>query len=95
MATLHIEHPISDFTTWRAAFARFSGARTEGGVQAVRVYRPVDDPQYVLVDLDFDTTEQARAFHQFLQTRVWSTPDNAPALVGTPQARVLQAEPAT
>lgn len=93
MATLHIEHPISDFATWRAAFDRASGARTEGGVQSLRVYRPIDDPRYVLVDLDFNTVEQAQAFHQFLQTRVWSTPNNSPALAGTPLARVLQAEP--
>lgn len=92
MATLHIEHPISDFPVWCAAFKRFSRARAEAGVRAARVFRPVDDPHYVVVALDFDTADEAHAFHHFLQTRVWSDPDNSPALVGAPLARVLQAE---
>ena len=25
MATLHIEHPVTDFGTWKAAFDRFRG----------------------------------------------------------------------
>lgn len=93
MVTLHIEHPITDFPTWQAAFGRFSGARTDGGVIAARVYRPIDDPHYVLIDLDFTTLDQAQAFQQFLHTRVWATPDNSPALAGTPLTRILETEP--
>ena len=92
MATLHIEHPITDFGTWRAAFDRFQGARADGGVLAARIYRPVDDDKYVLIDLDFATVDQAQQFQRFLRTRVWSTPDNAPALAGSPVTRILQAE---
>ena len=93
MVTLHIEHPITDFATWRTAFDRFAGARAQSGMTAARVYRPIDDPGYVLIDLDFDTAEQAQAFRHFLQDRVWSTPGNAPALAGAPLTRILQAEP--
>jgi len=89
MTTLRIEHPITDFSIWRAAFGRFQGARTEGGVLATRIYRPVDDDKYVFIDLDFATDDQAEQFHQFLRTRVWSTPDNAPGLAGTPRTRIL------
>lgn len=93
MATLHIEHPIADFDTWRAAFGRFGSARADGGVLAARVYRPVDDDKYVLIDLDFATVDQARQFQRFLRTCVWSTADNAPALAGSPVTRIPQAEP--
>jgi hypothetical protein len=93
MATLHIEHTISDFDAWRAAFSRFGRARGDGGVLAARVYRPVDDDRYVLIDLDFTTVDQAERFREFLRTRVWSTPDNAPALAGSPITRILRAEP--
>lgn len=95
MATLHIEHPITEFDTWRTAFGRFSGARTEGGVTAVRVYRPVDDDKYVLIDLDFATVDKAQQFQQFLRTRVWSSPDNSPGLAGSPVTRILQAQAVT
>lgn len=33
MATLHIEHPITDFESWTAAFARFADARRQAGVR--------------------------------------------------------------
>ena len=93
MATLRIEHPITDFTTWQTAFARLSGARADGGVLAARVYRPVDDPQFVLIDLDFASVDQAQAFREFLHSRVWSTPENAPALAGAPLTRIMEPEP--
>lgn len=90
MTTLHIEHPITDFGTWSVAFGRFAEMRRNGGVCGERVTRPVDDDRYVVVDLDFTTREQAERFLGFLQTRVWSSPENSPALVGTPQTRLLE-----
>ena len=91
MPTLHIEHPISDFSTWKAAFDRFAAIRTESGVRQHRVQRPVDDPHYVLIDLDFDSTRQAETFLEFLRTRVWTSRESSPALSGTPQTRILVA----
>jgi hypothetical protein len=89
MATLHIEHEITDLDTWLAAFGRFAEARQNAGVKAERVAQPVDDERYIYVELDFDTAEQAEVFKQFLETKVWSNPDASPALGGTPRARVL------
>jgi hypothetical protein len=89
MATLHIEHPITDFDTWKAAFDRFAEARARSGVRGHRILRPVDDACYVLVDLDFQTVAEAEGFLEFLRTRVWTSTVNAPALAGTPKTRVL------
>ena len=90
MPTLHIEHPIVDFAVWKAAFERFAEVRAESGVRGHRIQRPVDDPKYVVVDLDFDSTGEAERFLAFLRTKVWSTPSNAPGLRGTPQTRILE-----
>lgn len=90
MTTLHIEHAIVDFDLWRQAFERFATVRRESGVLAHRVLRPVDDARYVVIDLDFATAEQAQRFLTFLHERVWSSPENAPALAGTPQTRFLE-----
>lgn len=90
MATLHIEHRISDYTVWRAAFDRFADIRRQAGVRGHRVLRPVDDPQSIVVDLDFDTPEEAAAFRTFLQDKVWPRPDRAPALVGTARTSILE-----
>jgi hypothetical protein len=91
MHTLHIEHAVTDFDTWRAAFDRFAGKRSASGVVGQRIWRPVDDRHYVVLDLDFDSTELARSFLRFLQTQVWSSPENAPALVGAPRTAILEA----
>jgi len=88
--TLHIEHTVTNFDAWSTAFGRFAGLRQQSGVRQQRVQRPVDDPAYVVIDLDFDTTSQAESFLRFLQANVWSSPGNAPALMGTPQTRILE-----
>jgi len=90
MPTLHIEHGISSFTEWQTAFDRFADFRAQAGVRRDTIRRPVDDTHFVVIDLDFDTTEEAQAFLEALRERVWSSRQNAPALVGTPQTRILE-----
>lgn len=90
MPILHIEHPITDYSTWRRAFDNFAPARERAGVQACRVFQPVDDAAYIVLDLDFETTDKASAFLNFLEGTVWSTPANSPGLVGSPQAKILE-----
>ena len=92
MSTLHIEHPITDFETWASAFDQFTEARRDAGVRTHRVLRPVDDPCFVVVDLEFDTDDAALAFREFLRTVVWTIPENSPALAGEPHAVVLRTE---
>lgn len=92
MAILHIEHAVSDFAVWTSAFGRLGERRHLAGVRREQVCRPVDDPHYVLVDLDFATVEQAQAFLQFLKESVWSSPSSSPALSGLPVGRVLSVE---
>jgi hypothetical protein len=85
MATLHIQHPITDFGTWESAFNRFADARRNAGVRAHRIQRPVDNPSFVVIELDFDSTAEAQSFLGFLRTRVWANPENSPGLAGTPE----------
>ena len=91
MTTLHIEHAISDFATWNAAFERFADVRLQFGVRGQRVQQPIDDPHYIVIDLDFERTEDASRFLGFLETNVWASTSNAPALVGVPHTKILQA----
>lgn len=93
MPTLLIEHSISDFATWHDAFGRFAARRKQAGVLYERILQPVDDPHYVLIDLDFATLEAAQRFQQFLETQVWSIPANSPALVGSPRSRIADTPP--
>ena len=91
MTVLHIEHPVTDFEIWQNAFNRFAEVRSLAGVRSETVQRPVDDPAYVVVDLEFDTRDDAQTFLQFLSSEIWTSPENAPALVGTPRTSILVA----
>ncbi|MBK6770383.1 MAG: hypothetical protein IPG72_15505 [Ardenticatenales bacterium] len=62
MLTVQIEHPVPDYDGWKAAFDRDPAGREVSGVRRYRVYRPVDDPRYVIIELDFDTQPMAEAF---------------------------------
>lgn len=89
MPFLHIEHPIRDLETWASAFAAFTEIRRQAGVTAETVRQPEGDDTVIVIDLEFDTTDQARAFLNFLETQIWAVPENSPALAGSPEARVL------
>jgi len=89
MTTVHIEHPISDFTTWKAAFDRAAPLRAESRVRAYEIHQPVDDPAYVTIRLDFDNTADASAFVDRL-LQLWTNPAATPALRGTPAVRLLE-----
>lgn len=93
MVTLHIEHPITDYATWRAAFDGFAKARRAAGAIGDRVWRPVDDPCYIVIELDFESAERAEAFRTFLQTEVWTSSAASPGLDGEPKTSILERAP--
>jgi hypothetical protein len=86
MATLHIEHAVTDFASWKQAYDTFSSNRASGGVRSERVRHPAGDPNQVVIDLDFDSVESAQGFLAFLQTQVWP---GASVMSGPAQAVIL------
>lgn len=87
MFTVRIEHPIHDYASWRAAFDRDPAGREAAGVRHYRVYRAVDDENYVLVDLDFDTRDTADRFVATMRG-IWKQVEGT--LIGGPRARILE-----
>jgi hypothetical protein len=90
MATLHVELDVRDYDMWREAFGRDAAGRQESGVRRYRIFRPIDDQKHVMLDLDFDSAQEADTFLTILRNDVWSSGDKAPAKVGTPQARIFE-----
>lgn len=87
-ATLHIEHEITDYATWKAAFDRFADVRHRSGVTAHRVRLDEANDRQIVIDLDFESTSGAHAFAVFLHDNVWGT-GSSPALAGAPTTRIL------
>lgn len=88
MPVLQIEHPVRDFETWKSAFDGAQERREVGKVRRYQVYRPIDDPKYIGVDLEFDSRDEAEAFKLGLE-EMWRSPQAARVLGGTPRARIV------
>lgn len=88
MPIVQLEHRVRDFATWKAAFDRDPVHRRVSGVRRHAVYRPLKDPGYVAVDLEFDTTSEAEAFADALRA-LWQSPTAAPVLAGEPRLRIV------
>jgi hypothetical protein len=66
MPILRIDHPVPDFDAWKQAFDSDPVGREQGGVRRYRILRPIDDPKYTMVDLEFDSSSEAEAFRTAL-----------------------------
>ncbi len=60
MTILQIEHKVPNYDGWKNAFDNDPIDRKKSGVKRYRVYRPVDDPNYVIIDLEFDDFAHAQ-----------------------------------
>lgn len=87
MIILQIEHPISDFHAWRRTFDDDPAARAQSGVRRYRVLRPLNDPHYVLTELEFDSVREAEVFLA-RQRQLWRVDDAHPG--ERPQARLVE-----
>ncbi len=88
MVTVHIENDVVDFDSWKAAFDKFERFRRDQGVQRYRVSRVVGNQNRVVIDLDFEDIESAKAFRVGLE-KIWSTPQSSRELVDHASAVLL------
>ena len=84
---LRIEHPVPDYRVWKAAFDGDPIGRARSGVRRHQVQRAVDDPNYVLIDLEFDTRREAEAALAALRV-LWQRV--AGTVIADPRARIVQ-----
>lgn len=66
MTTLHIDNTVRDYDSWKEVFDKFDQARRDRGVRSYRVARGADEPNRVIIDLDFDNLTRAEEFREFL-----------------------------
>jgi hypothetical protein len=85
MVVLHIEHPVPNFDGWKKAFDSDPVGRQQSGVRRYRVLRPVDDPNYAMIDLEFDSLPEAEAMLAALRS-LWSRVEGT--VMTNPQTRI-------
>jgi hypothetical protein len=70
MPFVRIEHSVPNFEKWKQVFDRDPAHRKGSGVRRYQILRPHDDPNYVMVDLEFDSVAEAEAFLRKMQ-KIW------------------------
>ena len=59
MIILRIEHRVANYEGWKKAYDSDPINRKQSGVRRYRIYQLTDDPNYVIIDLEFDTLNGA------------------------------------
>jgi len=86
MLILQIEHKVQNFDGWKKAFDSDPINRKKLGVRRYRIFRLANDPDYVIIDLEFDTLNDAEAALTALRN-LWSQVEGK--VMFNPQSRML------
>ena len=62
MTHLLIRHRVKDYDAWKGQFDEFITQRKAGGERGFQVYRPVDDPNNLVLLFEWDSVENASTF---------------------------------
>jgi hypothetical protein len=87
MIVLQIEHQVVNFERWKKAFDNDPIDRKRSGVKRYRVYRSNEDPNLVIIDLEFDELNNAQQTLTALRN-MW--PKIEGIIVFTPHTRILE-----
>jgi hypothetical protein len=86
MPTLRIEHSVPDFAGWKRAFDGDPADRKGSGVRRYQVSRSVEDPNFVMIDLEFDSLADAEGLLAKMR-HVWN--GEGRNVMRNPQARIV------
>ncbi|MCB0162633.1 MAG: hypothetical protein KDI79_00310 [Anaerolineae bacterium] len=87
MYMLRIEHPVPNYEGWKQAFDSDPVGREKSGVRRYQILRPIDNPNYVMIDLEFDTIDQAEALLAAMRV-VWGRVEGT--IMMNPQSQIVE-----
>jgi hypothetical protein len=86
MVVLQIEHSVPNFEGWKKAFENDPVDRKKAGVRRYKIFRRSDDPNYIVIDLEFDHLKEAGDMYTALQN-LWKKIDGK--IILEPKIRIL------
>jgi hypothetical protein len=86
MTVLQIEHKVPNFDGWKKAFDSDPIGREKSGVLSYRIFRPADDINYVIVEMEFARLDEAEAVLDSLR-KLWVQVEGK--VMVNPQTRIL------
>jgi hypothetical protein len=85
---LRIEHPVRDYDMWKNLFdIKGPNFRARFEARRYQVLRPVDDPRFVMIDVDFDSRKGAEGLLGALR-ELWGQPGHN--VDSDQQARIVE-----
>ena len=87
MIILQIEHPVPDYSSWKKAFDIDPVNRKQSGVKCHRIFRQTDNPNYIIVELEFDKLNEAKELLAALQG-IWKQIEGK--IITGPKARIIE-----
>jgi len=87
MFIVQIEHPVPNFDAWKKAFESDPVGRERSGVRRYKVLRPIDNQNYSMVDLEFDSSSEVQAFLAAMR-EVWSRVEGK--IIESPRVRIVE-----
>jgi hypothetical protein len=85
---LRMEHPVGNYDAWKRAFDSDPIGRQKSGVRRYRILRPTDDPNYVMIDLEFDGIKEAENVRSALRN-MWNSPE-AQKVMQNPKLHIVE-----
>jgi hypothetical protein len=74
MPLVQFEHGVANYDVWKQRFDRDARWRHQSGARSVRVVRPVDQSNHVVVEVAFATLAEAEAYQRLLDRLFELTP---------------------
>jgi hypothetical protein len=87
MYTLSIEHHVPNYESWKQAFDSDPVGREKMKVRRYQILRPLDNPNYVMINLEFDTASDAEALLAAMRA-VWARVEGT--IMTNPQAQIVE-----
>jgi hypothetical protein len=87
MVVLQIEHAVAHFDGWKQAFDSDPVGRQRMGVRRYRIMRPVDNANFAIIELEFETVPEAEALLAAMG-EVWGRVQGT--LIEAPQVRIAE-----
>ena len=87
MLILQIEHQVPRFEDWKKAFDNDPLNRKQSGVRSYRIFKTIGNPNYVIVELEFDNLPEAEKMHESLK-QLWRGAGGK--VMMNPQSRIVE-----
>ena len=87
MYMLSIEHPVPSYEKWKAAFDSDPVGREKMRVRRYQILRPMDNPNYVMIQLEFDSANDAEALLNAMRA-VWSRVEGT--IMMNPKSQIVE-----